>query len=102
MAKILMLTALAGEGIDVIPGDALECSAAQATRFLAVGYAREFDPKLDKDATVKALPDPAAKPDAEPDASAADEPQPSGEPEPPAAKPTPKTRKRKPKDGQAQ
>lgn len=42
MAKVVMLTALAGDGIDIVPGDACECSSEQAVRFLAFAYAREF------------------------------------------------------------
>lgn len=42
MAIVVMLTALAGEGIDIVAGDRCECSPEQATRFLAFGYAREL------------------------------------------------------------
>ncbi|QDV26738.1 hypothetical protein [Aureliella helgolandensis] len=87
--KIVMNTALAGDGIDIQAGNVCVCSADQAESFLAVGYARPYDPETDEARTVKHYPEPqppkvetkaaksetkAAKPDAK---SAKDEPKPA-------------------------
>lgn len=56
MARVVMLTALAGEGIDIVVGDLCECSQEQAIRFLAVAYAREPDQPGDEQRTLKRLP----------------------------------------------
>lgn len=61
MAKVVMLTALCGEGIDIVAGDVCECSSEQANRFVAFGYARELKDKEDDKRTVKSLGAPAKK-----------------------------------------
>lgn len=61
MAKVVMLTALVGDGIDIVLGDVCECSTEEANSLLIVGYAREYaaDGSDDK-RPVKSL-NPAAK-----------------------------------------
>jgi hypothetical protein len=61
VAKVIILTALVGEGIDIQYGDCVVCSQEQAIRFLAVGYAREFT-SGDEGRPVKYLDVPEAQP----------------------------------------
>lgn len=47
MAKVVMLTALAGQEFSVQAGEAYETSDGEATSLVANQYAREFDAKAD-------------------------------------------------------
>lgn len=47
MAKVVMLTAMAGAGLTLVYGDVYETDDVEAARFLEHQAAREFDEKLD-------------------------------------------------------
>jgi hypothetical protein len=94
MAKVVMLTALVGDGIDIVNGDVCECSTGEANSLLVVGYAREYaaDGSDDK-RPVKSLNSAAKKADqAEPAA-----PDPKGT-VPPQSKPARRRGQKEPKD----
>ncbi|QDV24392.1 hypothetical protein [Aureliella helgolandensis] len=63
--KIVMLTSLAGAGIDIQPGNICICSQEDAQSFLDARYARPFNAKQDEGRTEKhypAEPEPETKP----------------------------------------
>lgn len=51
--KVVMLTAMAGAGLDLSYGDVFETDETEAKRLLDYNSAREFDPKLDAHKPVK-------------------------------------------------
>lgn len=53
MAKVVMLTAMAGAGLDLSYGDVYETDDVEAARFLEHQAAREFDAKEDGHKPVK-------------------------------------------------
>lgn len=59
MARVVMLTAAAGPGLDLQYGDIFETDQATADRLLELGSAREVTPQ-DKDAPVKRETKPVA------------------------------------------
>lgn len=90
MARVVMLTAAAGPGLNLQYGDVFETDQATADRLLSLGSAREIGPDDDVDAQVKRDAIPAlpagAKPGLEPEGEVpeGDAGQPEGEqvPEP--------------------
>ncbi len=79
MAQVVMLTALAGENLDIVPGDICECSTEQANRFIAFGYGRELNGKADLERPLKYL-EPVAKPASQPNSPPAKAPRRRGKP----------------------
>jgi outer membrane biosynthesis protein TonB len=55
MNQIVMLTSLAGNGVDISAGDVCVCTEAEAERFIAARQARPFDAEADKSRRVKHL-----------------------------------------------
>jgi hypothetical protein len=51
--KVVMLTAMAGAGLDLSYGDVYETDKVEAARFLEHNAAREYDPKEDANKPVK-------------------------------------------------
>jgi hypothetical protein len=55
MTQIVMLTSLAGNGIDILAGDVCDCRADEADRFVTAAQARPFDAAIDAGRRVKSL-----------------------------------------------
>ncbi|MFO0939833.1 MAG: hypothetical protein U0930_03620 [Pirellulales bacterium] len=55
--KVVMLTAMAGAGLDLSYGDVFETDETEAKRLLEYNSAREFDAKLDGNKPVKSRAD---------------------------------------------